>query len=258
MAFMVIDKHNLIKLSRDRSARWGSGLFWVDGVNFVDQAIKKGWEIDTLVYLADKLDTEFKHSVIHSVPKDKRLLIGHVIYEKLAYKGDIQGIGAVVKMKSDKDKILPGNGVVLENTQYAGNLGTIMRTALGFNIKNIYLVGKTVDPFSPEVVRSSMGAIFGVNIVLIDDLSVFSNSRNIALSLDADASDFRNYKHDGDFLLWLGHEGRGLTPQAKAVCQTKLKIAISKDIDSLNIAEACAIALYEFNADPSLPGGQSS
>ena len=86
MAFMVIDKHNLIKLSRDRSARWGSGLFWVDGVNFVDQAIKKGWEIDTLVYLADKLDTEFKHSVIHSVPKDKRLLIGHVIYESLPTK----------------------------------------------------------------------------------------------------------------------------------------------------------------------------
>ena len=102
-----------------------------------------------------------------------------------------------------------------------------------------------------------MGAIFGVNIVLIDDLSVFSNSRNIALSLDADASDFRTINTMEIFVM-AGHEGRGLTPPAKAVCQTKLKIAISKDIDSLNIAEACAIALYEFNADPSLPGGQSS
>lgn len=256
---MVIDKHNLIKLSRDRSARWGSGLFWVDGVNFVDQAIKKGWEIETLVYLADKLDTEFKHSVIHSVPKDKRLLIGHVIYEKLAYKGDIQGIGAVVKMKSDKDKVLPGNGVVLENTQYAGNLGTIMRTALGFGVKNIYLVGKTVDPFSPEVVRASMGAIFGMNIVLIDDLNVLSNQSNIALSLDTDAQLLTsNIQHPTSFNIWLGHEGRGLTPQAKAVCQTKLKIKISPDIDSLNIAEACAIALYEFSTNTSLSGGQSS
>lgn len=246
---MVLDKHNLIKLSRDRSARWGSGLFWVDGVNFVNQAINKGWEIETLVYLADKLDTEFKHQVIHAVPKEKRMLIGHVIFEKLAYKNDIQGIGAVVKMKSDKDKVLPGNGIVLENTQYAGNLGTIMRTALGFGVKNIYLVGKTVDPFSPEVVRASMGAIFGVNIILIDDLSVLSNQRNIALSLDVDSSDFRSYKQQGEYLLWLGHEGRGLTPQAKALCQTKLKIGISKDIDSLNIAEACAISLYEFSAD---------
>lgn len=246
---MLIDKHNLIKLSRDRSARWGSGLFWVDGVNFVDQAIKKGWEINTLVYLADKLDTPFKHEVIHAIPKDNRMLIGHAVYEKLAYKGDIQGIGAVVKMKSEKDIILPGSGIVLENTQYAGNLGTIMRTSLGFGIKNIYLVGKTVDPFAPEVIRSSMGAIFGVNIILIDDLSILSNQTNIALSLDADASLLTsNIQHPTSFNLWLGHEGRGLTPQAKAMCQTKLKIQISSDIDSLNIAEACAIALYEFTA----------
>ncbi len=252
---MLIDKHNLIKLSRDRSARWGSSLFWVDGVNFVDQAIKKGWEIDTLVYLADKLDTEFKHSVIHAIPKDKRMLIGHAVYEKLAYKGDIQGIGAVVKMKSEKDKILPGSGIVLENTQYAGNLGTIMRTALGFGVKNIYLVGKTVDPFSPEVVRSSMGAIFGINIILIDDLNVLSSQNNIALSLDSDSQFLvSTFQHPASWLLWLGHEGRGLTPQAKVMCQTKLKIAISADIDSLNIAEAAAIALYEFTADTSLPG----
>ncbi len=242
-----MDKHQLIKLSRDRSARWGSGLFWVDGVNFVDQAIKKGWEIDTLVYLADKLDTEFKHSVIHAVPKDNRMLIGHAVYEKLAYKGDIQGIGAVVKMKSHKDVLLPGSGLVLENTQYAGNMGTIMRTALGFGIKNIYLVGKTVDPFAPEVVRASMGAIFGINIILIDNLSILSNQSNIALSLDTDAQILTsNIQHPASFNLWLGHEGRGLTPQAKVMCQTKLRIEISPDIDSLNIAEAVAIALYEF------------
>lgn len=253
---MVIDKHSLIKLSRDRSIRWGSGLFWVDGVNFVDQAIKKGWEIDTLVYLADKLDTEFKHSVIHAVPKENRLLIGHAIYEKLAFKGDIQGIGAVVKMRSDKDKILPGNGVVLENTQYAGNLGTIMRTALGFGVKNIYLVGKTVDPFSPEVVRSSMGAIFGMNIVLIDDLNVLNNQNNIALSLDQDSILLTsNIQHPTSFNIWLGHEGRGLTPQSKLMCQSKLKIAISPDIDSLNIAEAAAIALYEFTLDRRVSNG---
>ena len=67
-----------------------------------------------------------------------------------------------------------------------------------------------------------------------------------------------SFQHPNSWNLWLGHEGRGLTPQAKAVCQTKLKIKISPDIDSLNIAEACAIALYEFSADPSLSGGQSS
>ncbi|MBI5358330.1 RNA methyltransferase [Candidatus Amesbacteria bacterium] len=251
-----MDKHQLIKLSKDRSARWGSGLFWVDGVNFVDQAIKKGWEIDTLVYLADKLDTEFKHSVIHAVPKEKRLLVGHAVYEKLAYKGDIQGIGAVVKIKSQKDKLLAGSGLVLENTQYAGNLGTIMRTALGFGVKNIYLVGKTVDPFSPEVVRASMGAIFGMNIVLIDDLNILSYSNNVALSLDTDSQLLTsNFQYPPSWNLWLGHEGRGLTPQAKAMCQTKLKIKISSDIDSLNIAEAVAIALYEFTADSSLSGG---
>lgn len=252
-----MDKHQLIKLSKDRSARWGSNLFWVDGVNFVHQALERGWEIDTLVYLADKLDTEFKHSVIHGVPKDQRMLVSHVVYEKMAYKGDIQGIGAVVKMRSFKDQILSGSGLVLENTQYAGNLGTMMRTALGFGVKNIYLVGKTVDPFAPEAVRASMGAIFSVNIILIDDLNVFSGLTNIALSLDSTTSLNTYPKPHDTYYLWLGHEGRGLTPQAKAMCQTKLKIPISPDIDSLNIAEAAAIALYEFSADSSLSGGQS-
>ncbi len=246
---MLMDKHKLIKLSRDRSARWGSGLFWVDGVNFVDQAIKKGWEIDTLVYLADKLDTEFKHSVIHAVPKDNRMLIGHAVYEKLAYKEDIQGVGAVVKMKFLKNQVLPGSGLVLENTQYGGGMGSVMRTALGFGVKNIYLVGKTVDPFAPEVVRASMGAIFGINIIVIDDLNILSNQSNFALCLDKDSINLKSYSIKPEqYLLWLGNEGRGLTPQAKLMCQTKLKIDISSDIDSLNVDVAAGVALYEFTA----------
>jgi TrmH family RNA methyltransferase len=184
------------------------------------------------------------------------MLTSRAVYEKLAYKGDIQGIGAVVKIKSEKDKILPGRGIVLENTQYAGNLGTIMRTALGFGVKNIYLLGKTVDPFSPEVVRASMGAIFGLNIILIDGLNVLHSQNNIALTLDKSAKLLKSYiLNHKSYLLWLGHEGRGLTPQAKALCQTKLKIPISGEIDSLNIAEAAAIALYEFTVGTGISVG---
>lgn len=240
-----MDKHQLIKLSRDRSVRWGSGLFWVDGVNFVHQALENTWEVDTLVYLADKLDTEFKHQVIHAVPKDNRMLLGHAVYEKLAYKNDIQGIGAVVKMKYQKNVILPGKGLVLENTQYAGNMGTIMRSGLAFGVNNIYLVGKTVDPFSPEVVRASMGAIFGINIVLIDDISLLKDQNNIALTLDKNSQDLRSKILDPKpYLLWLGNEGKGLTRQALEICQTKLRIEISGLVDSLNVSEAAAIAIY--------------
>ncbi len=240
-----MDKHQLVKLSRDRSVRWGSSLFWVDGVNFVNQALENAWEIDTLVYLADKLDTEFKHKVIHAVPKDNRMLLGHAVYEKLAYKNDIQGIGAVVKMKYQKNVVLPGKGLVLENTQYAGNMGTIMRSALAFGVTNLYLVGKTVDPFSPEVVRASMGAIFGINIILIDDINTLKDQNNIALTLDASAVTLNSYtKTHNTYLLWLGNEGKGLTRQAVELCNTKLKIEISALVDSLNVSEAAAIAMY--------------
>lgn len=242
---VVMDKHQLIKLSRDRSVRWGSGLFWVDGVNFVHQALENTWEVDTLVYLADKLDTEFKHQVIHAVPKDNRMLLGHAVYEKLAYKNDIQGIGAVVKMKYQKNVVLHGKGLVLENTQYAGNMGTMMRSALAFGVNNIYLVGKTVDPFSPEVVRASMGAIFGINIVLIDDISLLKDQNNIALTLDKSAKNIKDYLlKTNSYLLWLGNEGKGLTRQALEICQTKLRVEISGLVDSLNVSEAAAIAMY--------------
>lgn len=246
---VVMDKHQLIKLSRDRSVRWGSGLFWVDGVNFVHQALENAWEVDTLVYLADKLDTEFKHQVIHTVPKDNRMLLGHAVYEKLAYKNDIQGIGAVVKMKYQKNVVLPGKGLVLENTQYAGNMGTMMRSALAFGVNNIYLVGKTVDPFSPEVVRASMGALFGVNIIMFDNTEMLnaqcSMLNNIALTLDKSATPLKSYIIDHkSYLLWLGNEGKGLTRQALEICQTKLRVEISGLVDSLNVSEAAAIAMY--------------
>ncbi len=241
----VMDKHQLIKLSRDRSVRWGSGLFWVDGVNFVHQALENAWEVDTLIYLADKLDSEFKHQVVHAVPKDNRMLLAHAVYEKLAYKNDVQGVGAVIKMKYQKNVVLSGKGLVLENTQYGGNMGTMMRSALAFGITNIYLVGKTVDPFSPEVVRASMGTIFGINIILIDDINLLSNQNNLALTLDKSAQDLRSKILDPrPYLLWLGNEGRGLTRQALELCQTKLRIEISGLVDSLNVSEAAAIAMY--------------
>jgi TrmH family RNA methyltransferase len=133
----------------------------------------------------------------------------------------------------------------LENTQYAGNLGTMMRSALAFGVTNIYLVGKTVDPFSPEVVRASMGAIFGINIVIIDDINTLKDQNNIALTLDKSANLLNTYpKIHNTYLLWLGNEGRGLTRQALELCQTKLRIEISGLIDSLNVSEAAAIAMY--------------
>lgn len=247
-----MDKHDLRKLVKDRSSRWGSQIFFVDGVNFVHQAQVNNWEIDSFVYVEDKIDTDFKRRVLEST-RTRHFPVGLPAYALLTGKNDIQGLGAVVKMKYTKNALLPEAGIVLENIQYAGNLGTIVRTAVGLGIKNIYLAGKTVDPFAPEVIRASMGAIFSVNLVFMDNLVAFSPSyKNIALVLDKQATSLKDFTFkfspQDNVLLWAGSEGRGLTPQAVKLASDKLFIPISNQVDSLNISEAVAIALYSLLA----------
>jgi len=249
---MIDGKARFKRLVKDRSFRWGCGQFWVDGVNFVHKAMERGWTLETLVYVPEKLDTDFKKNLVFRVDKSKKMPVGIETYKMLSSREEIQGVGAVFAMKYQKEVDTQGFAVVIEHPANPGNLGSIMRSMVAFGIKNLNIVNPGVDPLSPEVVRSSMGAIFYTNIVIWDGLGKISEAAQNHLNLAAvlrQGEDLKKFSaglaEKDKIWLWLGNEAKGLSGHVQRLCQFKVTIPISKEVDSLNLAEAATVFLYE-------------
>lgn len=137
--------------------------------------------------------------------------------------------------------------VVLVTPSFPGNVGTIIRTALGFGIKNIAIIKPGVDHFDPKVIRASMGSIFSVRIQQFDSIesyvSQFKSHKKYALMVGA-ANELRTTQFDKPTSLILGNEGEGLPDSYKQFC-TPISISHSDEIDSLNVSTAAAISMYE-------------
>ncbi|MBI2325904.1 RNA methyltransferase [Candidatus Collierbacteria bacterium] len=242
------------KLIDEKKYRQETGCFFVDGVNFVAQAVENGWEIEQLVYVPNVIDTEFKKTVLAKIPAEKYFPIDEALYQVLSSKGDIQGVGAVIKQRVILNTLSSGTGVVLENIANPGNLGSIARLCAAFGIENLYTIAPAVEYFHPEAVRASMGAIFHLNLVEFDSLSTMkqrlleNNYFCIGTSLQEDAIDLSSWTTSEvvqNTLFWFGSEARGLSSEAKELCPTLLRIPMGKAVDSLNVAECAAIVIYE-------------
>ncbi|MBI2310803.1 RNA methyltransferase [Candidatus Collierbacteria bacterium] len=246
------------KLIDEKKYRQETGCFFVDGVNFVAQAIENDWEIEQLVYVPDKIDSEFKNTVLVKVPAEKYFAIDESLYQALSAKKDIQGVGAVIQQKVTANTLYSGKGVVLENIANPGNLGSIARLCAAFGIKNLYTVAPSVEFFHPDAVRASMGAIFHLNLVEFESLTTMKQKlsedprRCVGTSLQDDAIDIATWMTSWmtsevvqNMLIWFGSEARGLSSEAKGLCQTLLRIPMTKAVDSLNVAESAAIVMYE-------------
>lgn len=146
-----------------------------------------------------------------------------------------------------------GNHLVLHHPSDKGNLGTMLRTALGFGYTDIAIIRPAADAFDPHVVRASMGAIFGLNVRYYDDFEAyrqeFPEHALYPFMLDASvplAEGVRQKKEP--FALIMGNEGSGL-PSEFATLGQAVRIPHSRDIDSLNLSIAAAIGMYAFSQD---------
>ncbi len=166
---------------------------------------------------------------------------------KLSPKGNCFVIGVfkkfVTNLEENKDH------VVLVNPSDMGNLGTIIRSSLGFGLNNIAIIRPGVDIFDPKVIRSSMGAIFSTNIHYFDTYEdyckVFPNHVKRTFMLQAKHT-LQEVKFDVNSLtsLVFGNEATGL--DRNLLDENSIIIKHSNKIDSLNLPSSLAIALYEF------------
>ena len=141
------------------------------------------------------------------------------------------------------------NHVVLVNPSDMGNLGTIIRTSLGFDIKNIAIIKPCVDIFDPKAIRASQGAVFKINFEFFDSFDDYAkayDNEKYMFCLDG-KTELQNIQNKTKpYALVFGNEASGLS-QEVADQGTKIKIRQSTNIDSFNLAISVAMALYEFN-----------
>lgn len=151
-----------------------------------------------------------------------------------------------------KDEDVVGNRIlILDGIQDPGNLGTIIRSAVAFDVDTIVLSERTVDLYNPKVLRATQGMFFHVRVVSKLALEVISMLQNLDIpvygtsvvnGVDVRSLDESEKKN---FALVVGNEGNGVRDEILSVCNKNLYIEMNKNVESLNVAIAASILLYE-------------
>ena len=210
------------------------------------ELLKKHKEDVIDVYLHSSFDNKSVKEMILKL-LGKPFIKNDKLINKLSPKENCYIVGIFKKYKNDLNN--NEDHLLLDNPSNMGNLGTIIRSSLGFGIKNIAIIKPGVDFFDPKCIRASMGSIFSVNIEYFASINNYKEKYPThtiyAFMLNA-TNLLQTFKFKkGLSTLAFGNEATGL--DNSYLNNNSIIISHSKDIDSLNITNAVSIALYEFN-----------
>lgn len=235
----------ITRLTTDNRFRKKEQLFVVEGKQENARALKFGFEVQEF-YISESIFNEV-------LPTGKIHLVTDKIYEKIAYRGSSEGIMGIYKTKISnlKDfKPKPNSSIIIvESIEKPGNLGAILRSCEAFGIDALIVTDAKIDFYNPNVIRSSVGCLFGMNLFSSsnDDTYQFlkENSYHIYTTImDQEAVNIqaRNLKDKSAILF--GTEHSGLTDFWIRKGKNTI-IPMSGSIDSLNLSNAVAICGYE-------------
>ena len=231
---------NYIKL-KDKKYRKITNTFLVEGEHLVREAYKAG-RLKELILL---IDTDIDIDV-------EKVFVTREIINKIT---DLETSPNVIGICSinEVNRLSGDKYLLLDNVQDPGNLGTIIRSAKAFDIDTIVLSHDTVDIYNPKVVRATQGIMFHINII-VEDLEMVINDlkkNNIKIfGTDVEHGIIPSNISKGEkerFALVMGNEGAGVKESVKNLCDENINIPISKEVESLNVAVATSIILYEFS-----------
>jgi len=244
-----------IRKLEQRKYRQETGQFFIEGLRTVGEAMQTGAPIQSLVISPELLVSDFGQSLLDhpAVSEVERIEVSAEIYEKIALKEGPQGIGAIVQQEwqvLDTIQIKPDDlWIALDAVADPGNLGTIMRTADAVGCRGIILLGNSTDPYDPTAVKASMGAIFSLAISQMDweDFHAWQTENQIMLvgTSDSAETDYQVVEYKRPLILLMGSERHGLPAEMVAACDRMAHIPMEGRSDSLNLAIATAIMLYE-------------
>ena len=252
---VIISKENekikQIHKLKDKKYRDEMGLYMVEGIKTVNEAIEEGADIQTIVICDDSNEqNELKQKMLYEVAKYDILYVNQKVFEFISQVMHPQGILAVIKKNEPKEiNYKEDIIVVLDDIQDPGNLGTIIRTIDSIGLKQIILSRGTVDAYSPKVVRSTMSGIFRVNVIEVNNIveSIENMKKHgykvIVTSLGAHKSIYNVSYHKT--VIVIGNEANGVSNEVMRIANEKVKIPMLGKTESLNAAVATGVVLYE-------------
>lgn len=257
---LVNDRIKSIRKLQERKARDESGLFFLEGVRVVAEAVQQGAELDTLVYAPDLLKSTFALDLIaqQHAAGATILEVSSEVFRRLSQKEGPQGIAAVARQRwLDLDAVsfplrldLASNTwVALDSVADPGNLGAIMRTHDAVGGQGIILLDQSTDPYDPSAARASMGALFTQSLVKTSferfrEWKVRTGMMVVGTSGAAEI-DYTRCRYPKQVILLMGSERQGLQDHHLALCDTVVSIPMVGASDSLNLAVATGVVLYE-------------
>lgn len=241
-------KH-VVALQQKSALRRKEGLFVVEGRRELMHCLEAGYEV-VETFVLDELNLD-------GLGKQDRLGITYrvspQVYEKMAYRGSTEGMMAVVREKQlSLDDLQLGSApliMVLERVEKPGNLGAVLRSADAAKADAVMICDPLTDLYNPNLIRSSIGAIFSVPCVACSSEAciAFLKAHGIQI-LTAQLQDSRLY-YDTDMLggtaIVMGTESTGLTDVWRQAADAHIRIPMLGQLDSLNVSVSAAILLFE-------------
>ncbi len=240
-------KH-LIQLQKKGKLRKEEGVFVVEGAKMFQEAPREWIE---KIYVSE----EFLKKEENGMLKDRKFeVVENRVFKTMSDTMTPQGILSILKQPhSTLEELLSADHphlMLLENLQDPGNLGTIVRTGEGAGITGILMSRETVDIFNPKTIRSTMGSIYRVPFLYVEDLKEILpelKKRGIC-TYAAHLKGTENYDQKsflGGTAFMIGNEGNGLSEELASLADEYLKIPMCGQVESLNAAIASAILMYE-------------
>ena len=251
-----------IKKLKEKKYRDETNCYIVEGIKLVKEAISENAAIKMIVICEDCDEVELKNnsskdnrieqSLLYEIAKYECIYVTKKVFSLLSEVKTPQGILAVVKREDSIEKIdyTEDMILVLDGIQDPGNLGTILRTADSANLKQIILSEEVADPYNPKVVRSTMGAIFRMNIIRTDNLvKTLQMLKKHKYEVVATSLDTNNSIYDIDYnkkVIVIGNEAKGVSKEIQNLADKKVKIPMLGKTESLNASVAAGIMIYEY------------
>ncbi len=244
-------------LKRNRAKRRKLGELLVEGVTPVNMALAQRWEVRAVIHDRARQLSAWARGVLDRCGEAVRVVMSPDLFAEVSDREEPSELLLVVAMKDVALNALDAAPmtVVLDRPSSPGNLGSIIRSCSAFACGGVVVLGHAADPYDPHAVRASLGALFSVPLVVNPSsaalLDWLGASRAAAPTLQVAGADPQAAAAIGavDFtrptVLLLGNEKRGLGARLRELCDVTFSIPMSGVVDSLNLAAAATVILYE-------------
>lgn len=256
MEYIINSKQNrLYKLAKSlkvRKYREKNRMYILEGMKQILHGVKMGLSPKYLFVKMSKYDFLLQQEGFSNLKSDLYMMSDE-LFDEVSDTEHSQGIIALFEIS--ENPLLPASSdcLILDQIQDPGNMGSIIRNADAFGITDIYLLKGCVDVYSQKVVRAAMGSLFNVNVhapmeleELVEEIKSRGNTILLSdLSAQSMLHEFEFKNRERGYAVVLGNEGKGISPKWYEYKYESIKIAMFGSAQSLNVAMASAILMYE-------------